>query len=184
MLFELVSILAVLNATIPGQQIPIEVIPRLVDEEDGTGTSAESGQVSPSTFGIDAGIVAAVAGLAGTFIAGYKKNQSRTDATADTSINLLSSLRATDKGVADIANNIATALSQLANVSPQHAEALQNCKVIAQQNAKEWNKDLKEYYENKPLPKSEDLGLDKVKSKLKEVNHMTQPTPDVADGND
>lgn len=166
---ELITLFAVLNATIPGQSIPIEVTPTLVDE---------SGAAIPTTAtpALDATLLGSVIAIGAGLFTAYKKNVSRTNATADTSLNLVQSLKATDIGVKDIANNLASALQKLTEVSPQNAEALASCKETATQNAKEWNKDIKEYYENKPLPTSKDIGLDKVKTKLKEVNHMTQPT--------
>ena len=184
MIVELLTVLAVLNATIPGQQIPIEVVPRLVDSEgDNTGqqqqqssTEGEGGQAEP-ILGIDAGIITGIIALAGAMFAGYKKNLSRTDATADTSVNLAQSLKSTDIGVKDIANNLATALQKLSDANPQNAEALKACKEVAKENAEGWNQDVKEYYQNMPPPKTEDIGLDKVKTKLKSVNHITQPTP-------
>jgi hypothetical protein len=180
MLLEtLVVAMAIINATIPGQDIPIEVQTRLVGEDFAPGAQPAA-QATPSNIGIDAGLIATVAGLAGTFIAGYRKNTSRVDAAADTTVNLAQSLKATDKGTADIANNLASALSKLSTVNPEIGKALETCKPVAVANAEEWNKDVKQYYENKPLSKSEDIGLDKVKTKLKEVNHMTTPTPDDA----
>jgi hypothetical protein len=172
----IVVAMAIINATIPGQDIPIEVQTRLVGED--FQTTPPAAQATPSNIGIDAGLIATVAGLAGTFIAGYRKNTSRVDAAADTTVNLAQSLKATDKGTADIANNLASALSKLSSVNPEIGKALETCKPVAVANAEEWNKDVKQYYENKPLSKSEDIGLDKVKTKLKEVNHMTSPTPD------
>lgn len=169
MLFELITILAVLNATLPGQQIPIEITPSLVDENNPTTAEA-------TTTGLDVATITGVIGVAIALWQGYKKNASRSNATADTSLNLVQSLKATDIGVKDIANNLATALQKLSDVNPQNAEILESCKNTAAQNAAGWNKDIQEYYVNKPLPTSKDIGLDKVKTKLKEVNHMTLPT--------
>ena len=179
MLIELLTLLAVLNATIPGQSIPIEVTPRLVDE---------SGEAQPvaatATTGLDIATISGVIGVGIALWQGYKKNSSRANATADTSLNLAQSLKATDKGTADIANILSSALSKLSNVNPEIAKALETCNPAAQQNAKEWNKDLKQYYENEPVIQSKDIGLDKVKTKLREVNKITQPTPDIIDDGD
>jgi hypothetical protein len=172
MLLETIFVtLAVLNATIPGQSIPIEVTPRLVGDEETT-------TVETTTTGLDIATITGVVGLGIALWQGYKKNASRTDATADTSLNLAQSLKATDKGTADTASILASALSKLSGVNPEIAKALETCSPVAQQNAKEWNKDVKQYYENEPVIKSKDIGLDKVKTKLLEVNKITQPTPD------
>jgi hypothetical protein len=175
MLFEttLLILLAILNATIPGQSVPIEVTPRLVGDDEGP-TTVES--ATPT--GLDIATISGVIGVGIALWQGYKKNLSRADATADTSLNLSQSLKATDKGTADIANNLASALSKLAGVNPEIAKALETCNPVAQKNAQEWNKDIKQYYENEPPIQSKDIGLDKVKEKLKEVNKVTQPTPD------
>ena len=174
MLFELVAItLAVLNATIPGQQIPIQVQTSLVGDEP------QAAQVQPATNSIfDSAFIATLIGMGVTLFKGYRSNQERSNANADTQQNAALSLKATDEGVADIANNISSALSKLAEANPQNAEALKNCKVVAQQNAEAWNKDLKEYYKNTPPTTSKDVGLDKVREKLKQVNKMTTPTSD------
>jgi hypothetical protein len=176
MLLETIVALAIINATIPGQDIPIEVQTRLIGDESGQAQPAAS-SIAEAPPGLD---IAAITGLVGLGIAwfqGNRQNRERANANADTQQNVAKSLKATDTGIAEIANNVATALSQLATV-PQNAEVLKHCKEVAQQNAKAWNEDLKQYYGNKPPTTDKDIGLDKVRTKLKEVNKTTQPTPD------
>ena len=181
-MIPLVIALVLLNATLPGQTIPLEVTTTLSDPNAiASGSGASTAEVAPASATptlLDGATIATIVGIAGALFAAYKKNESRTNATADTSINLAQSLKATDKGTADIANNLATALEKLSQTSPEAAKALESCKQTAAQNAQAWNKDLKEYYENQPPPTSQDIGLDKVKTKLKSVNQMTTKTPD------
>ena len=173
MILELLTIFAVLNATISNQEVPIEVAVSPVPTE-GTATPA----TTTTNTGFDAaaitGIIAAIGGL----LVAYKKNSTKVDAVADSTVNVHESQKASDYGNRDTADILSNALTKLQNIKTLEdiPKALSESVPAAQQNAKAWNKDVKEYYEIKPPTTSADLGLDKTRGKLVQVNKESKPT--------
>lgn len=178
--------LAVLNATIPAQQIPIDVQPRLAGQPP-------AAPVTGTAIALDAATLTAITGAIGAVVAIFtkqktevKKGFSRDDAVADTISNTAESLKATDYGAADTANVVANqssiltkALAVLPGVPEEIKSELEKSNQDAQQNAKEWNHENKEYYENQSTrPRPGELEGCKVKTKLAQVNKMTEKTPD------
>ena len=171
-LIEIITILAVLNATITNQEVPIEVQVTPVEDipAETTTTGAASANPAFDTAAIT-GIIAAIGGL----LVAWKKGQSNDNAIADTITNLKESLKATDKGAADTAQLLARVTEQTAAADPKLAEALIACKPAAEQNAKEWKNDVKSYYESFKPSGPEDRNLNQTKSKLAVVNKETKP---------
>jgi hypothetical protein len=166
MLTELIIFLAVLNATVGSQSLPLEItaVP---------GEPAATVSTPIPGLALDAATLTAVAGIAGGAYAAFRKSASRDNATADTTIRVADSLKETDYGVADTAAILSDALTQIPNFPNQ--ELVKK----AQDNARKWNKDNKEYYENLPTaPRPGELEGDKVKTKLAQVNKITEPTAD------
>jgi hypothetical protein len=173
--------LAVLNATIGEQHIPVEVTTTLVPEVASGSSAAESGTVATPIPGIalDAATLTAVAGIAGGAYAAFRKSAGRANATADTTVNVADSLKATDYGSAETAGILAEALSELSTVNQEIATAISKSNHRARENAKQWNQDNREYYENLPTaPRAGEMEGDKVKTKLAQVNKITEPTAD------
>lgn len=177
---ELFAILAILNATITGQNFPLEVDVTPVDGGSGGG-SASSAAVAAPTAGagglvIDAATITTVLGVAGGLFAMFKKSQSKTDsrlgAVADTVTNVVQSVKSTDIGSKDTAEKLCD-LAQVVQSAPP--ELKQDIAV----NAADWKKDVKQYYENIPIaPRPGELENDPVKTKLAQVNKVTEKTED------
>ena len=183
LMMELLMILAVLNATIGQQQIPVEVTTTLVPDGLASGSSAAESGTGAATpipgIALDAATLTAVAGIAGGAWAAFKKSSSRENATADTTIKVADSVKATDYGAADTASILAESLSALSGVNPEIKSALSQSSQRARENANRWQQDNKEYYENiATAPRKGELEGDPIKSKLASVNKITEPTPD------
>lgn len=185
------TVLAVLNATIPQQDLPIEVDVRLAGQDEGAAVSggseaatADTGSAQPATQPIiDTAMLTGLVATAGGLYAAWKQSQkkdkdndAKIDAVADSTVNVKESLKATDYGVRDQAALVAQVVAQLKK-KEDLAPLLENCEPAARKNAEEWNKDVKEYYENEPPVTNADIGLDKTRQKLVEVNKETQKTP-------
>jgi hypothetical protein len=160
---EILTLFAVLNATITNQEVPIEVavspVPTAAEETGAPQAASPAFDVAAIT-----GIIAAIGGL----LVAWKKGQSNDNALADTVTNLKESLKQTDKGSSDTAALLAQIAEQTkAPAAPE-----------AEQNAKAWKKDNKAYYENFKPAGPEDLGLNKTKAKLAVVNKETTPLDD------
>lgn len=166
MILELLTLFAVLNATISNQEVPIDVVVTPVPTE-GTATPAAA-----TNTGFDAaaitGIIAAIGGL----LVAWRKGQSNDNAIADTITNIKESLKQTDKGAAETAAIVSKIAEQ---TKAPEAPA-------AQQNANAWNKDVKAYYENFKPAGPEDMNLNKTKAKLAVVNKESIPNPPESDG--
>jgi hypothetical protein len=173
--------LAVLNATIGEQQIPVEVTTTLIPDIAQGSSAAEadpSGSATPIP-GLDIATITAVAGVAGGAYAAFRKSSGRENATADTTVKLADSVKATDYGAAENASILAEALSELSTVNQEIATAISKSNHRARENAKQWNQDNREYYENLPTaPRAGEMEGDKVKTKLAQVNKITEPTAD------
>lgn len=188
MIFEpfFIFTLALLNATIPSQEFPIEVtVTPLADVGIASGSSAaeaasEPGSATPIPgLALDAATITALAVTAGGAYAAFRKSSGRENATADTTLRVADSVKASDYGIADTANILSEALAELSNVNPQLQSALQKSSQRARENANQWRQDNKEYYENIPTaPRKGELEGDKVKTKLAQVNKITEVTPD------
>jgi hypothetical protein len=173
--------LAVLNATIGEQHIPVEVTTTLVPEVASGSSAAESGTVATPIPGIalDAATLTAVAGIAGGAWAAFRKSSGRENAVADTTLKVADSVKATDYGAADTASILSEALVELSNVNPEIKSAISKSSQRARENANRWTQDNKEYYENiSTAPRKGELEGDKVKTKLAQVNKITEPTSD------
>lgn len=191
-------VMVIINASIPTQSIPVDlqVSPvRMIGNSQqviATGTANEIAATPPQVAtqqqvqqiaGFDTATITAVAlalaGTAGGAWKAFKKSSGRDDATADTTLKMADSLKATDYGSADTARILAEALSQLSTVSPEISKALEKSNQAARQNAIQWNQDNKEYYENLPTaPRKGELEKDPVKTKLAQVNKITEKTSD------
>jgi gas vesicle protein len=159
-IFEIITIFAVLNATISNQEVPIEVAVSPVATPAAEQQTATANPVF-DTAAIT-GIIAAIGGL----LVAWRKGSSNDNAIADTITNLKESLKQTDKGVAEQAAIVSKIAEQTkAPEAPAAAES-----------AKAWNNDLKAYYENFKPAGPEDMNLNKTKSKLAVVNKETTKT--------
>ena len=175
--FLLMTALAILNATLPEQDFPIEITANPVTEEGGDSTPTVATPIPG--LSLDAATITAMAAVAGGAWAAFKKNAGRTNAAADTTVRLADSVKATDYGAADTASILAEALQSLSNMNAEMSTALQTTTQKAVNNAKSWNVDNKEYYENLPTaPRPGELEKDKIKTKLAQVNKITEKTPD------
>lgn len=182
--FLLLSVLAVLNATLPTQNFPVEVDVRLPGEVAVSGNSEAATAESATQPIIDTAMLTGLVATAGGLYAAWKQSQKKdkensvkVDAVADSAVNLKESLKATDYGIRDQAALVAQVVAQLKK-KDDLAPLLENCEPAAKKNAEEWNEDVKQYYENKPPLTSEDVGLDKTRQKLVQVNDETQKTPE------
>jgi hypothetical protein len=168
MLLEVLTVFAILNATLPEQTFQINV--------DLPGSQPNHATVAPV---FDATMIGSVIALATGLFAAFRKNSDKVDAVADSTVNVKESLKATDYGVKDLADNLASALNKLSTVKTveEIPQALASCAPKAKENAEAWDKDVKEYYESTPPVTNSDLGLDKTRQKLVEVNKETKKTP-------
>jgi hypothetical protein len=195
LLIELIAILAILNATIGEQQIPVEVTTRLAPTGDepviASGSEAASAEEpAPAAqalpLGLDAALITTMAGVAGGAFAAFKKSAGRDNAIADTQLKAVDSLKATDYGVKDTAmanaehaNIVTEALAQLEGLPEETKTRLQKSNQKIQENARQWCADVADYYEHLPTaPRPGELEKDKVKTKLAQVNKITEPTSD------
>lgn len=174
--------LAILNATIPAQHIPIDVtvtpLSSVAVASGSSASEADPGTATPS-LAFDAATLTALATVAGGAYAAFRKSSSRANASADTTLKVADSLKATDYGAAENASIMAEALSELSTVSPEIAKAISKSNARARENAIKWHQDNKEYYENLPTaPRKGELEKDPVKTKLAQVNKVTEKTPD------
>jgi hypothetical protein len=185
--FLFLSVLAVLNATLPEQSFPVDVDIRLTseiepepDQEITQGGSEAAATAEPTGIGLDAVTIGSVVAIASGLVAAFRKNSAKVDAVADSTVNLSQSLKATDYGNKDTAQILANALAKLSNVKSveEIPKALAECAPAAKQNAEAWNQDVQEYYENEAPTTSQDLGLDKTREKLVQVNKITERTPE------
>jgi hypothetical protein len=188
----LIIVLAILNATIGEQQIPVEVQTRLLSDEVMTGSSAAEAAESPPPaaqalpLGLDAALITTMAGMAGGAYAAFRRTAGRDNAIADTQLKAVDSLKATDYGVKDTAmanaehaNIVTEALAQLEGLPEETKTRLQKSNQKIQENAKQWCADVADYYEHLPTaPRPGELEKDKVKTKLAQVNKITEPTSD------
>ena len=158
MILELLTIFAVLNATISNQEVPIDVVVTPVPTETPAAPAATTPAFDAAAI---TGIIAAIGGL----LVAWRKGQSNDNAIADTITNIKESLKQTDKGAAETAAIVSKIAEQ---TKAPEAPA-------AQQNANAWNKDVKAYYENFKPAGPEDMNLNKTKAKLAVVNKETQP---------
>jgi hypothetical protein len=178
-------ILAIINASIPEQNLPIDLeVSPVPTEGDAAATNAGAGDNNL----LNAGLITSILGLVGGLFATYTKNKKetkqvaeRTDAVADSTVNVHQSLKSTDKGNEDTASLVAQLANKLKSVKSieEIPAALESFSATATENAEEWKKDNKEYYENKPPVTSADVGLDKTRAKLVQVNKESKPTPDL-----
>lgn len=192
---EIITVFAILNATLAEQEVPIEVqitpVPTEGEDVIMTGSGAAEaapipGTTPPGTMDIAAitALVTAVGGIVTGVVVQKRSNSSNDNAIADTVTNLKESLKKTDQGSAENAKLLARVTEQAASVSPELATALQNCKPAAQQNAKEWDQDMKAYYENFKPSGPEDRNLNNTKAKLAVVNKETTPVDLLEDDDD
>ena len=163
MFIEILTLFAVLNATITNQEVPIEVAVSPVPTE-GTAEPTPTSTTANPVFDT-AAITAAIGGL----LVAWRKGNSNDNAIADTITNLKESLKQTDKGAAETAAIVSKIAEQ--TKAPEAP--------VAQQNANAWNKDVKAYYENFKPTGPNDMNLNKVKAKLAVVNKEATPVDDV-----
>jgi gas vesicle protein len=158
---ELLTLFAVLNATISNQEVPIDVVVTPVPTETPAAPAATTPAFDAAAI---TGIIAAIGGL----LVAWRKGQSNDNAIADTITNIKESLKQTDKGAAETAAIVSKIAEQ--TKAPEAS--------VAAESAKAWNKDMKAYYENFKPAGPEDLGLNKTKAKLAVVNKETTPLND------
>ena len=188
------SVLAVLNATLPAQDIPLDVDVRLVPSDSSSNnqeplvmssgseaaTAAADAPTPTNATSLDTITIGSLIALVAGGVAAFKKNAGKVDAVADSTVNLKESLKATDYGNKDTAQILSNALNKLSNVKSveEIPQALAECAPAAKENAEAWKEDVKQYYENKPPVTDKDLGLDKTRQKLVQVNQETEKTPE------
>lgn len=176
----LLTTLAILNATIPGQSLPLEVSVQTVPiAPANTAPVAAVAPTTPAGFTIDIATITAFLAMAGGVFAAFKKTLGKTDsrlnAVADTVTNVAQSVKATDFGAKDTAENLAKLAQAIpASVAPPQ-EVVQGITASAQ----DWKTDVKEYYDNIPIaPRKGELENDSVKAKLAQVNKITEKNED------
>ena len=178
MLVELLTLLAVLNATIPEQNLPLELDVRTVDSSSSAALQAAPAPAAAASapFAFDVATLTALAGVAGGLFAAFKKSAGKTDsrlnAVADTVTNVIESVKGTDIGAKDTAEKVAELAQVVQSAPPELKQDITD-------NAKVWGQDVKQYYENISVaPRPGELENDPVKQKLAQVNKITEKTED------
>ena len=142
MLIEILTLLAVLNATIAADQnipLEVEVNPASTPVQPvAPQVPAPIQQAQQQSITIDVATITAILGAVGTFAAMFKKTVGKTDsrlnAVADTVTRVAESVKGTDIGAKDTAEKVA----KLAEVVESAPPELKN-EVVS--NAEEWKKD-------------------------------------------